>query len=305
MRKTNGIAMALALLAVTGSYFYGDQISSSSPALAASSANHIWTLPPLTKEERVNGVREIIVPFTYKLYEGTVLKTPYSDEERQKCEAVHEQMKALTSDKILEPAHIVQSLNDEGIQPILNHCSALELDKDYRPSKEAWLDEKHVDHAFSSYDQATANMEFYDLSPFLGAGHWGYFAEGGRPHCKGTENVGCIRRVGFSGFTKIFNTNDCRSSMNLSYPLSRLRSNSRTVDGTLQVEYQPNQSVFAFVVLDKDVYQLGIRPDPAFQSSCTSESCKDAINNTFLYVNKIVDLSSQDTLACVFKGASS
>lgn len=303
-RKIHYVIMVLVIILSTASVL--STHASDNVAIRAHHQGHEWSLPPLSRDERIEILRKYIQPYSYDLYAGTAITTEYSDEDRKECNLALGKIRGATAQSVLVPAHVVQSADDTVVHKILGKCAGtIEPDKDYKPSKKVWEDEKTSDHGYSYYFQATANMEFYDLEAQLGQGFWGYFAEGGRPHCKSPDNEACETMVGYAGIAKIFDARTCKEVDNLGIPVSRLRPQTRSSRDGLQVTFKETNSFFAFVTSGDDLYQVSLSTGSAPHPSCDEKACPHEIGENVLYISRIESSSNSKKLHCVFKGTAS
>jgi hypothetical protein len=228
-----------------------------------------WPLPPLSKEERWKRIQDFIKPGSFELFEGKIIKTNLSRAQKKECYRYLEAVKNSSKDDILEPKFVAQSIDDERISNLLGSCGdQLEPYKQYYPDKETWLDSAREYHDYSYYFLNNKNMEFYDLSPFVGDDHWGLLAEGGRPHCKNPSNKLCLDMVGFSGIAKSFDSRMCKEYF-IANPGGRYRSLSKTEHGKRKIDHHETYSFSSFVRSDNNVYLIAFSTNASPPGACS------------------------------------
>lgn len=213
-----------------------------------------WGIAALTQQERFDGIQRNIKDHNFVVSRFSGFE---SDEQAQmECTDVLEKMKSVALSDILVPEKTYPFLKN--FDPsVLGGCSDIDLDREYHPSKKIWLDPSNALSKYSYYFQATANLEIYDLSSFLGKGKKGAFVEGGSPQCKDQTNPDCKNMVGFQTLGKVFDIKKCQV-----HDLNMLGATRKTPivtreKGNQKVNYKETKSFFAFISLGaKGLYHL-------------------------------------------------
>jgi hypothetical protein len=251
-----------------------------------------WPLAPLTKDERFNRIEHLIKPNTYSLIRST------GHMDAQSCNELLDNIKKANRSNILEPVHIVQSIQDPFVQKLLKGCNGkLELDKVYSPPKKFWNGQEPT-----FYLQPTKNIELYDLSAILGANKWGVLAEAQIPHCRNLGNANdpstllCTSLHGYSIFQgasgEIVDTQAC----SVDFDAQMLGANRLHVNVSTPEEYEEKLSFYAFLSFDNALYRL------VYQTGqLVSKAAPVSTLPTEMYVYKISSEEPLDKGICMFK----
>lgn len=257
---------------------------------------------PLSKEERFKKFEAYIKGANYTFYEGVSLKRSYSDQERLVCESAMREIKSATLDKFLEPIYVAQGMQDAGVQEILGQCvGALELDKEYYPSKLSW---ENKEDALAYYYQVPSDMEFFDLSPYLGKGMWAYIGENAAAMCADPENPICSHEAGLRTLGKIFNLGDCKIHYELNgLGSNRLQPHRRSAnDGGAAMYLTDN--FYALIRVENNIYQVAYR-DNARAGNCIEgrddgRVCSSSKGNPTIFITKLAE-AKNDVVLCVYR----
>jgi hypothetical protein len=200
-----------------------------------------WPLRVLTKDEREARIRFLIAPQQFQLNRAS------KDGDVDDCNKVLKKLEAFNGIQVLEAKYSNQKLTSPPVQNIIGSCQNLAIDK--------------INYSPDDYLQATANMEFYDLSSYLGEGTWGYLAEGMLRHCKESGDESCNGLIGYlkysGSLSRVFDKKSCEI-------ISDMRGHGQRIHGVLELSppecpknyYAEMPNFIAFVSVDGTLYRI-------------------------------------------------
>ena len=166
--------------------------------------------------------------------------------------------------KVIEPAFIASSRTDTRLQHVLDHCPQLPFDRVWYTTADGPIDPRtdetfrslsidQADAAADYYAEYTANLEFYDLSPFFsGAPIWASTSEGGLFHCKPTTQW-CSGLQGYRRFTSamsaVFDSASCKL-----FDIRNLNTPRLSVANDTPFVYSEKPDFSSYIQINQTIY---------------------------------------------------
>ena len=244
-----------------------------------------WPLPMMSIQERETRLK------WFSQDDRLSLSYYAADFDPKQCTHLLEHLQAWKNVTVLRPTHTSFFPNEDIAAKIISSCPNLDLNRAYyRLSEEHKLfklrhsaEEKrypHMHRRFNSYtsdpaflnlsrsekemrskvfDEAVKNLEYYDLSRYLGAGVWGYFAAAALTYKKdqGSKEFRVITGgrclPSFQSFQKVIDSQSCE----IAYDPYQLEVNLSNVQYRQNVSdlYETIRTV-AFVNISGDLYRI-------------------------------------------------
>jgi len=232
-------------------------------AICPSNKVPVWPMQTLTKDEREARLRFFISTQQFQLRRESKTFEPGT------CNRILKKLETSGKIKILDAQFQTQTMADSRVENILKSCPNLAIDKSYRSFAKGILDsnvepgfdtlpESKKDQIADLYYQASKNMEFYDLSQYLGEGNWGYFAEAMLPHCLHGANRFCSSLTGYFQYVGsmglVFNSKQCTIVFN-PYVHGQRIAGVRNIESPPDY-YSERPNFFAFIEDEGKIYRL-------------------------------------------------
>lgn len=245
-RNNNKLALGTLffIIAIIGIFYLLEYISKPTPVddkvFQKENATFDWPLEALDFNDRENGISNFLR--TQNLSFEPSLSNASEDE----CLQVFDSLKKHNFE-ILKPKYVFKkTMKDENV--ILKNCPNLNIDT-------ISFGQSNTDFYKS---RSVHNREYYDLTKYLGDGHWGFFAEGGVIECSNNSQSICDNRKGYNSFLgtvgSIYNLNNCQVLLGPDFNVEQ-RISSYPQDPH---KYKKNNSKYAFISLENRVFRLAL-----------------------------------------------
>lgn len=256
-----------------------------------------WPLPPLDKKER-----EARLKFFLERQSFNVVKENSIDK-NDRCKSILETLRNDLSDTIIKPNFRFRSHIDERAKTrILSKCPHTNINRVYLINGKPIEDDSSIDDmtihkqfGYSGFHEATANIELYDLSKYMGKGIWGYLAEGVVVSLTSSDKQSTTvsefaalyndDKFPYRGHAlmKIFNSNTC-SSYNFDKFLYPNRLSYSLYAPNEETIRNPTPGFYAFISINGKLYSLVFRVSEADWNNFKNVSRPD---NGTLLLNEI------------------
>lgn len=239
-----------------------------------------FSLPPLSKDERIKLFEELIYPYDF------VIERHSENISEEECNKAFLDIKTGYKDNIIEASSIYWDLVDsKNIQEFAKCNSTLKVNEnpyppiEYFPSKKEWTELPTSFYMKSNY------VEIYDLSNIFEPNIYAMFTEGGRPDCNGRKKQICSNLVGFETRAKLVDAGACEITNDSVILASRVRTSTYRQNN--QITAHKTDNFFAFIKNKNALQQIAYRNSfPSCEGNDTSNNAPCMSTNAEVFLNQ-------------------